>query len=71
MSDAYIVLPTGEWLPLKDNEMHFDVIKRSGFLNGFWGDEPDSYKFFKELDYADDDKISGKDEEAFDDIEFE
>jgi len=71
ISNAYIVLPTGEWLHLEDNEMHFDVIKRSGLLNDFGEDEPDAYKYFKKLGYNDNDKISNEDEEAFDDIEFE
>jgi len=71
MNNAYIVLPTGEWLHLEYNEMHFDVIKRSGFLNDFKEDEPDAYEYFKKLGYNADDKISNKDEEAFDDIEFE
>jgi len=71
MSKAYVVLPTGEWLHLEDYEMHFDIIKRSGLLNDFEEDEPDAYEYFKRLGYNDDDKISNKDEEVFDDIEFE
>jgi hypothetical protein len=71
MSNAYIVLPTGEWLSLCDSEMHYDVIKRSGFLDDFKETETDAYCFFKELGYADDDKISDEDEDAFDDIKFE
>ena len=70
-NDAYVVLPTGEWLPLGSNDIHFDVIKRSGFLNDFNEDEPNAYKYFNELGYTDDDEICDKDEEAFDDIEFE
>jgi len=71
MNNAYVVLPTGKWLHLEDNEMHFDVIKRSGLLNDFGDDEPDAYEYFRKLSYNDDGKISTKDEEAFDDIEFE
>jgi tetratricopeptide (TPR) repeat protein len=71
MTSAFIVTPTGDWLPLGDNDRHFDVIKRFGFLNDFSEDEPDAHAFFKNLGYSDDDEISIEDEEAFDDIEFE
>jgi hypothetical protein len=67
---AYVVSPTDEWLHLEDNEMHFDVIKRSGFLNDFQENEPNAYEFFKKLGYTDNDIIRAEDEEAFDDIEF-
>ncbi|MCL2187074.1 MAG: hypothetical protein FWB86_14680, partial [Treponema sp.] len=68
---AYIVLPTGEWLHLENNEMHYDVIKRSGFLDDFNEEEPDAYKYYHNLGYTDNDKISDKDEEAFEGIEFD
>jgi hypothetical protein len=70
MIRAYVVSPTGEWLHLEDNEMYFDVIKRSGFLNDFQENEPNAYEFFKKLGYTDDDIIKVEDEEAFDNIEF-
>ena len=70
MIHAYVVLPTGEWLHLEENEMHFDIIKRYGFLNDFEENEPNAYDFFKELGYTDDDEINDEDENTFDDIEF-
>jgi hypothetical protein len=70
MIRAYVVSPTGEWLHLEDNEMHFDVIKRSGFLNDFQESEPNAYEFFSKLGYTNNDIIKMDDEEAFDDIEF-
>jgi hypothetical protein len=71
MTRAFIVTPAGEWLPLGDNERHFDVIKRFGFLDDFEEDEPKLHEYYKQLGYSDDDEISIEDEEAFDDIEFE
>jgi len=71
MIRAYVVLPTGEWLHLEDNEMHFDVIKRVGLLDDFKENEPNAYEFYKNLGYSDNEEISDDDEEAFDDIEFE
>lgn len=71
MTCAFIVTPAGEWLPLGDNERHFDVIKRFGFLNDFKEDEPNAHEYFKQLGYSDDDEISIEDEEVFDDIEYE
>ena len=71
MTCAFVVTSAGEWLPLGDNESHFDVIKRSGFLNNFKEDEPNAHEYFKQLGYSDDDEISIEDEEAFDDIEYE
>jgi len=71
MTCAFIVTPTGEWLPLRDNEHHFDVIKRYGFLNDFKEDEPNAHDYFKQLGYSDDDEISVEDDDAFDDIKYE
>jgi hypothetical protein len=71
MIRAYVVSPTGEWLHLEDEEMHFDVIKRSGFLNDFQENEPNAYEFFKKLGYTDNDTIKVEDLEAFEDIKFE
>ncbi|MCL2247316.1 MAG: hypothetical protein FWC10_09455 [Lentimicrobiaceae bacterium] len=71
MKKAYVVLPSGEWLHLEDDEMHYDVIKRSGFLDDFKEDEPNAYEYYKNLGYAENDEISDEDMESFDDIEFE
>jgi hypothetical protein len=71
MTCAFIVTPEGEWLPLEDNERHFDVIKRSGFLKDFKEEKPNAHEYFKQLGYSDDDEINIEDEDAFDDIEYE
>jgi len=71
MTRAFVVTPAGEWMPLRENERHFDVIKRLGFLNDFKEGKTNAYEYFKQLGYSDDDEISIEDEEAFDDIEYE